>query len=85
MNVHKRKCEKDGTSVPPLRDQRGLAYIVDNRGQGVERVAALGRTVPEAEHTAFAAAAEHCELYNAREGWARFVPVTARAWRARGW
>lgn len=55
--------------------QRGGAFILDNRDGTRETVRALGATAHEAGATAFLNAEEHCRELNAREGWARFVPV----------
>ena len=60
-------------------DQRGQAFIIDNRDGSVERIGAMGSAVIHADSKAYAAAATECADRNAREGWLRFVAITERA------
>lgn len=53
----------------------GKAVILDNRDGSKETVSALRVSIHHARRQAFASASAECKHRNAREGWARFVPI----------
>lgn len=64
--------------------QRGAAFIIDNRNGSAERVGGTGISVAHANQIAYHNAADECGQRNGREGWQRFVALTAKAAEACG-
>jgi hypothetical protein len=55
--------------------ERATAFVIDNRDGRLERIRGHGISVHSARAHAFHTAQAECDERNAREGWARFVPV----------